>query len=97
MTSFSHSARNPCAGPLYGGAVVPIDPSSLRQLLEAVIAGFSVLGGSMACLSGSNAARSLAAGKSAGFLAQRINEGMARGFTASWPVSIVAAIIMALT
>jgi hypothetical protein len=69
----------------------------LSHLEGVAIVGFSILGGVMACLSGSYAARSLAAGEPSDTLARRINEGIARGFTASRPASVVAALIMLWT
>ena len=97
MTGFLHSACHSCTEGSYGKSMPVVDPLSVHELVEAVIVGFSMLGGVMACLSGSYAARSLAAGEPSDTLAQRVNEGIARGFTASRPASVVAALIMLVT
>jgi hypothetical protein len=39
--------------------MISVDAAAIRELLEAVIAGFSVLGGGMACVSGFYAERAL--------------------------------------
>lgn len=77
--------------------MVPVDLASLRDLLEALIAGFSVLGGGMAYLSGSYAATALAQEQPADVVARRVNEGIGEGFTLSRGMSIVALTIMAWT
>jgi hypothetical protein len=77
--------------------VIQVDPVGIRELLEAVIAGFSVLGGAMACASGFLADRATAERHSPDVVAHRINEGIAQGFRLSWRLSIVALIIMAST
>ncbi|HWM63958.1 MAG TPA: hypothetical protein VNP96_08230 [Solirubrobacterales bacterium] len=76
--------------------MVPLDLTGLRSFLEALIAGFSVLGGGMAYLSGSYAATALADERSADFVARRVNEGLGEGFTLSRWLSIIAFTIMAL-
>jgi hypothetical protein len=72
----------------------PVDPESARGLLEAVVAAFSVLGGGMAYLSGYYASQAIAEGQSSEFVAHRVNEGLAIGFRAGSPASIIALIIM---
>jgi hypothetical protein len=71
-----------------------VDPNSATELLEAVIAAFSILGGGMAYLSGYNAAQALAHNAHPQFVAQRINEGLGEGFELMAPLSIVALIIV---
>jgi len=77
--------------------MVSIDPTAIRELLEAAIAGFSVLGGGMACVSGLYAEKARAERQAPAAMAHRINEGIAYGFRVSWGPSIVALAIMALT
>jgi hypothetical protein len=75
--------------------VISIDASGIRDLLEAAIAGFSVLGGGMACLSGFYAARALGKEAPAVVVAERVNRGIGHGFKYFWPLSIAALIIVA--
>jgi hypothetical protein len=77
------------------GSVISIDATGIRDLLEAAIAGFSVLGGGMACLSGRQAERALAEGQGPAVVADRINHGIAVGFRVFWRPSIGALVIMA--
>jgi hypothetical protein len=93
VTKNFHSARHARVGASYGGAVVPADPEGTRSLLEGVIAAFSILGGGMAYLSGYYASQALAQGQPPGYVAQRVNEGLALGFRFGAPLSIVALII----
>lgn len=72
-----------------------MDLAVIRDLLEAAIAGFSVLGGGMACLSGFYAEKARAERQSLAAMADRVNEGIAEGFRLSWKPSIVALAIMA--
>lgn len=74
--------------------MVEIDPNPARELLEALIASFSVLGGIMACCSGHAAYRALAHNESPPAVAHSINEGIAEGFEAGVPLAIVALMIM---
>ncbi len=76
-------------------SVISIDLAVIRDLLEAAIAGFSVLGGGMACVSGFYAERALAEGQGPAVMAHRINKGIAEGFRLSWKPSILALTIMA--
>lgn len=71
-----------------------IDPASARELLEAVIAGFSILGGGMAYLSGSNAAQAIAQGMSPEVIAHRINEAIGRGYEIFAPISVAGFVVM---
>jgi hypothetical protein len=74
--------------------MAPVEAGSARNLLEAAVVGFSVLGGSMAYLSGFYASQALALRQSPEVVAQRVNEGLAVGFRAGSPASIVAFIMM---
>ena len=73
--------------------MVPIDPTAVPGLLEAVVAAVSILGGAMAYESGLAAAEAVAERQSAENLGQRVNEGLARGFVWGWPLSLFALII----
>jgi hypothetical protein len=73
------------------------DTGNAGELLEAVIAAFSILGGGMAYFSGYNAAQALGQHRDPQFVAQRINEGIGEGFKLMWPMSIVALIIVVWT
>jgi hypothetical protein len=95
VTDFFDSTRHACTCESYGGSVILIDPAVIRELLEAAIAGFSVLGGGMACVSGFHAERALAVRQGPALMAHRINEGIAEGFRLSWKPSIGALVIMA--
>ncbi len=75
----------------------PLDPTSARVFLEAVIAAFAVLGGGMAYASGLAAAEALSQEQPPEVLAHRINEGIANGFVSASPLSIVALIIVLWT
>jgi hypothetical protein len=90
-------ARHACGGDSYGDAVISIDTAAIRELLEAAIVGFSVLGGGMACASGLRADRALARGLAPSVMAHQVNKGIAFGFRVSWLPSIGAAVIMVLT
>lgn len=74
-----------------------VDPTTARQLIEAVIASFSVLGGGMAYLSGSYAAAALTARQSAEVLARRTNEGIGEGFVLFRSIAVLTFVIMAST
>lgn len=77
--------------------MTPVDPSSTREFLEALIAGFSVLGGVMAYYSGHAAYRALARDESPPAVAHSINQGVGEGFEAGVPAAIVALMIMGWT
>lgn len=74
--------------------MILVEASGARELLEAVIAAFSVLGGGMAYLSGYYAAQALAQRQPPEITAQRVNEGIGLGFLLASPLSIVALIIV---
>jgi hypothetical protein len=60
--------------------MAPCDVGGTRELLEAVIAAFAVLGGVIAYTSGYFAAEALTANQPPEIVAHRINEGIGRGF-----------------
>lgn len=70
-----------------------IDTAVIPDLLEAVIAAVSVLGGAMAYESGLGAAEAVAENKSDEALGRSVNEGIAKGFVWGWPLSVIALII----
>lgn len=72
----------------------PVDLTSARELLEAIVAAFSVLGGGMAYFSGYNAARALAQAQPPAVVAHCVNEGLGQGFEICWPLSTVALFVM---
>lgn len=77
--------------------MISIDAAAIRELLEALIAGLSVLGGGMAYFSGSNAAKALAEGQPPAVLTQQVNEGIGQGFNTSKWLSILALAVMVST
>jgi hypothetical protein len=77
--------------------VTSVDPNGARELLEAFIAAFAVLGGVMAYFSGFAAYRAIGAGEPAPVAAHSINEGIADGFEAGVPAAIVALMIVGWT
>lgn len=74
--------------------MAPIDPTGVRAFLEALIAGFSVLGGIIAYYSGHAAYRALAQDESPLVVAHHINEGLGEGFEVGVPAAIMALMIM---
>lgn len=74
--------------------MVLADPGSAQEFLEAIIASFSVLGGTMAYFSGYAAYGALARAEPSTAVAQGINEGIAEGFGLGVPASIMALMIM---
>lgn len=74
--------------------MIPVDPSVARELLEALIAGFAVLGGFMAYASGFAAYRGLAQELPSPQVTHRINEGLGEGFVVGAPVAVLALMIM---
>ena len=74
--------------------MLPPDSESARGLLEGAIAGFSILGGGMAYLSGFYASQALAQDQPPEHIAHKVNEGLGLGFRVSSPLSVVALIIM---
>lgn len=77
--------------------MAPIDAAAARDFLEAMVAGFSVLGGVMAYTSGFRAAQALLLGLPPEVVAYRINEGIARGFLSGALLAVFALIIMVWT
>jgi hypothetical protein len=74
--------------------MVPVDPGSAREFLEAVIAAFSVLGGVMAYCSGYAASNALDLDEPPEVIAQSINEGIGVGFDIGVLSAIFALMIM---
>jgi len=74
-----------------------IEPGNAGQLIEAAVTAISVLGGAMAYCSGYTAAQAVSEEQPPEILGQRVNEGLAEGFTWGWPTAIVALIIGAWT
>jgi membrane protein YqaA with SNARE-associated domain len=74
--------------------MAPVEASSARELLEAAVAAFSVLGGFMAYWSGYFAARAIAENQPPHVLAQRVNEGIGEGFLKGSLPAILALIIV---
>jgi hypothetical protein len=77
--------------------MTPVDATAARDFLEALVAGFSVLGGVMAYWSGFRAAQAYARGLPADELAYQVNAGIAEGFTAGSPLAICALMLMGWT
>ncbi len=77
--------------------VPPIDPHDARAFLESLIAGFAVLGGTMAYFSGYAASSALAEPHRPDAVAQSINEGLGLGFDLGSRAAILALIIMVWT
>ena len=75
----------------------PIDPTAAREFLEALIAGFAILGGLMAYFSGFAAYRALANHELPSVVTSRINEGLGEGFVTGAPAAVAALIIMGWT
>lgn len=73
--------------------MTPTDSAVVPDLLEAVIAAVSILGGAMAYESGLGAAEAVAESQSDEVLGRRVNEGIANGFVWGWPLSVIALII----
>lgn len=73
--------------------MVSIGSSDTTNLLQAAVTAVSLLGGLMAYTSGYFAAQAMAERQPSDVLAQRVNEGIARGFLAGWPIATLALII----
>jgi hypothetical protein len=67
--------------------------SQTRDLLDAIIAAFAMLGGTMAYFSGFAAAQAEADGEPPVVVNDRINEGIAEGFRLGAPFAVIALII----
>jgi hypothetical protein len=72
----------------------PIEAGSARELVEAVVTAFAVLGGFMAYFSGYLAAQALAERQPPHVVAQRVNEGIGEGFVKGALPAISALIIV---
>lgn len=70
------------------------DEHTARQLLDTVIAGFAVLGGTMAYTSGMAAAQAKASGEPPRAIGEAINDGIAEGFTWGALLAVGAIIIV---
>lgn len=77
--------------------VTSVDPGAAREFLEALIAGFSVLGGVMAYFSGFEAYRALARNETPSAVAHSVNEGIGAGFEIGVPMASIALMIMGWT
>lgn len=73
--------------------MLSLDGSAIATLLEAIIAGFSVLGGFMAVGSGALAAVAYWTKQGSEALARQMNLGVAAGFTAGILPGITAFIV----
>jgi len=69
------------------------ESAETANLLQAAVTAVSLLGGLMAYASGYFAAQAMAERQSPDVLSQRVNEGIARGFLAGWPIASLALII----
>ena len=77
--------------------MTPIDPNGAREFLEALIAGFSMLGGVMAYFSGFEAYRALTQNESPSTVAHSINEGIGIGFEIGAPAALLTLMIIEWT
>lgn len=77
--------------------MAPIDADSVRTLLEAIIAGFAVLGGAMAYFSGFEAFVALRRNQSLTIASERINRGLGMGFAVGAPFARMALMMTAWT
>lgn len=74
-----------------------LDPESVRDLLDALVTAFAVLGGAIAYKCGLAATISRAGGESLAATAEAINSGMADGFLTGVPAALIAAMIVVWT
>jgi hypothetical protein len=77
--------------------MAPVDADSVRALLEAVIAGFAVLGGGVAYFSGFEAFAALGRNHPQSTVTERINRGLGVGFGVAAPFALMALMIMGWT
>ncbi len=70
-----------------------IDPVDVSNFIEATVTAASILGGVMAYWSGYLTANALADNQPPEVVAQRVNEGLGRGFSWGYPLSALALII----
>jgi hypothetical protein len=94
VSEIFHPARHSRVKRPYVLLMIPIDPSAARELLEAFIAAFAVLGGAMAYFSGIAAFSALARNRPPATVAHEINEGIGAGFGLGAPAAILALMIM---
>lgn len=74
--------------------MAPVEADSARELLEAAVTAFSILGGAMAYFSGYLAAQAIYEHQPPHVVAQRVNEGIGEGFTKGALPAILALIIV---
>lgn len=77
--------------------MTPIDPTSAKALIEVLVAGFAVLGGTMAYFSGYAAYACMEREDPPSLMAHSINEGVGEGFGVGAPSAVIAIIIMGWT
>ena len=70
-----------------------IEIGGVRELVESAVTAISVLGGTMACLSGFLAALAMSQRRGSEELSQGVNEGVGQGFVIGTPLAIAAFII----
>lgn len=70
-----------------------LEASGFDALLNALIVGFAVMGGLMAGWSGAQAAWAHWTNKAVDAIAERVNRGLAVGFTVGAPVGIAMAMM----
>ncbi|HET6570799.1 MAG TPA: hypothetical protein VFG58_04855 [Solirubrobacterales bacterium] len=97
VAEFFDPARHARVAATYGVVMAPIDADSVRTLLEAIIAGFAVLGGAMAYFSGFEAFIALRRSQSQTIVTERINRGLGVGFAVGAPFALMALMIMSWT
>jgi|GEM_PF-782954 hypothetical protein len=97
MAESFDSAQHTRVAATYGDSVIPVDADSVRTLLEAIIAAFAVLGGTMAYFSGFEAFVAIRHGSSPPVVAERINQGIGVGFGVGFPAALFALMIMGWT
>jgi hypothetical protein len=76
---------------------MPFDPDSVRDLLDALVTAYAVLGGAIAYQCGLAATMSRAAGASLADTAEAINKAMAHGFVVGVLAALFAAMIVVWT
>ncbi len=70
-----------------------IEVADAQGLVEAAVTAVSVLGGAMAYFSGYAAAQAVMNGEPPEVLAHEVNGGLAQGFIAGSPLSVLALIL----
>jgi hypothetical protein len=74
--------------------VLSVEIGDVRGLIEALVTAVSILGGVMAYRSGLAAARAMSQDQTPEILAQRINEGLGKGFSAGVPAAMFCLIVL---